>query len=158
MKSVINSIADERLKEEYNAWKVNHPRDFKAEPLKDSDIENWKIWNCSVPGVEKTSWEGGHYKLRLEFTDQYPHEPPKCIFDPPIFHPNVFPSGKVSLSLLEKDWIPQITIKQVLLGIQLLLNDPNFNDPAQVEAFVVHSNGKHLYEQRVKEQAKLMKI
>ena len=35
------------------------------------------------------------------------------VFDPVIFHPNVFPSGKVSLSILEKDWKPQITIKQV---------------------------------------------
>ncbi len=38
-------------------------------------------------------------------------------FDPPLFHPNVFPSGTVCLSLLdvEKDWRPGITIKQVIL-------------------------------------------
>lgn len=35
------------------------------------------------------------------------------VFNPPLFHPNVYPSGKVSLSLLEKDWKPQITVKQV---------------------------------------------
>ena len=36
-------------------------------------------------------------------------------FEPPIFHPNIYPSGTVCLSLLddEKDWAPQITIKQV---------------------------------------------
>lgn len=35
--------------------------------------------------------------------------------------------GTVCLSLLdeEKDWRPAITIKQILLGIQDLLNDPN---------------------------------
>lgn len=36
-------------------------------------------------------------------------------FEPPLFHPNVYPSGTVCLSILEedKDWRPAITIKQV---------------------------------------------
>jgi hypothetical protein len=43
-------------------------------------------------------------------------------FDPVIFHPNIYPSGTVCLSLLdaEKDWRPAITLKQVrprLVGI-----------------------------------------
>ena len=41
------------------------------------------------------------------------------------------------LSILdeEKDWRPAITVKQILLGIQDLLNDPNIKDPAQAEAY-----------------------
>lgn len=37
------------------------------------------------------------------------------VFNPVIFHPNVFPSGKVSLSLIDrnKGWKPQITTKEV---------------------------------------------
>lgn len=36
-------------------------------------------------------------------------------FEPPLFHPNVYPSGTVCLSLLDedKDWRPAVTIKQV---------------------------------------------
>ena len=36
-------------------------------------------------------------------------------FVPPLFHPNVYPSGTVCLSILdeEKLWKPAITIKQV---------------------------------------------
>ena len=36
-------------------------------------------------------------------------------FDPPILHPNVFPSGTVALSLIDKTkgWKPQITVKEV---------------------------------------------
>ena len=39
-------------------------------------------------------------------------------FEPPLFHPNVYPSGTVCLSLLdeEKDWRPAVTIKQVRLS------------------------------------------
>jgi ubiquitin-conjugating enzyme E2 I len=61
------------------------------------------------------------YKLRILFKEDYPSSPPKCKFEPPLFHPNVYPSGTVCLSLLdeEKDWRPAITIKQILLGIQV---------------------------------------
>ena len=43
-------------------------------------------------------------------------------FDPPIFHPNVYPSGTVCLSLLDedKDWRPAVTIKQVINCFLLL--------------------------------------
>lgn len=39
-------------------------------------------------------------------------------FTPPLFHPNVYPSGTVCLSILdeEKSWKPAITIKQVQLS------------------------------------------
>ena len=40
-------------------------------------------------------------------------------FEPPLFHPNVYPSGTICLSLLdeEKGWKPSITIKQVRLSL-----------------------------------------
>ena len=67
----------------------------------------------------QTPWEGGLYKLRMLFKDDYPSSPPKCKFEPPLFHPNVYPSGTVCLSLLdeEKDWRPAVTIKQVQLHV-----------------------------------------
>lgn len=36
-------------------------------------------------------------------------------FTPPLFHPNVYPSGTVCLSILNEDegWKPAITVKQV---------------------------------------------
>lgn len=54
------------------------------------------------------------------------------------------------LSLLdeEKDWRPAITIKQILLGIQELLNEPNPKDPAQAEAYAIYMQDKTDYERR----------
>ena len=79
-------------------------------------------------------------------------------FVPPLFHPNVYPSGTVCLSLLdeEKDWRPAITIKQILLGIQDLLNDPNIKDPAQAEAYTCFCQNRTEYEKRVLAQARAM--
>ncbi|KAG6820640.1 SUMO conjugating enzyme Hus5 [Arthromyces matolae] len=88
-----------------------------------------------------TAWDGGLYKLIMTF--------PEGKFTPALFHPNVYPSGTVCLSILdeEKSWKPAITIKQILLGIQDLLDDPNVNDPAQSDAYT-------MFKRRIKQQAR----
>jgi len=51
-------------------------------------------------------------------------------------------------------WKPALTIKQLLLGIQTLLNDPNPGDPAQEEPYRIFTTNRSLYEARVKDQSK----
>ncbi len=77
-------------------------------------------------------------------------------FVPPLFHPNVYPSGTICLSILneEEGWRPAITIKQVLIGIQDLLDDPNPDSPAQSEAFNLFQNNKSEYKRRVQQEAR----
>ena len=90
------------------------------------------------------------------FNEDYPSSPPKCKFDPVIFHPNVYPSGTVCLSILDenKDWRPAITLKQVLMGIQDLLDSPNNNDPAQSEPSTLLRTNPEAYQRRIVEQTK----
>ncbi|KAK6300092.1 hypothetical protein J4Q44_G00301250 [Coregonus suidteri] len=152
---VLNGIT--RLSQERKAWRKDHPFGFVAVPTKNPDgTMNLMNWECAIPGKKGTLWEGGQYKLRMLFKDDYPSSPPKCKFEPPIFHPNVYPSGTVCLSILEeeKDWRPAITIKQILLGIQELLNEPNIQDPAQAEAYTIYCQNRMDYEKRVRAQAK----
>jgi ubiquitin-protein ligase len=100
----------------------------------------------------QSPWEGGTYRLDLTFTEDYPSKPPKCTFKPPLFHPNVYPSGNVCLSILDeaKDWVPTITVVDILRGIQDLLSEPNLKDPAQREAFVMARDRPAEYEKAVK--------
>src|SRR5271154_4485143 len=109
-------------------------------------------WEAGIPGKAGTPWESGLFKLWLLFPEEYPTRPPKCKFDPPLFHPNVYPSGTVCLSILNEDegWKPAITIKQILLGIQDLLNDPNPESPAQAEAYNLFKKDRAAYEKKVK--------
>ena len=76
------------------------------------------------------------------------------------FSPNVYPSGTVCLSILneDQDWKPSITLKQILIGIQDLLNDPNPNSPAQHEAYGIFKRDKAAYEARVRKQAATYKV
>jgi len=90
----------------------------------------------------------------MEFSEDYPAKPPKCQFPANFFHPNVYPSGTVCLSILneEKDWRPTITIAQLLLGIQDLLDSPNENDPAQAEPYKLYKENREEYNRRVRAQ------
>ena len=99
---------------------------------------------------------GGVYKLTMEFSEDYPNKPPKCQFNPPLYHPNIYPSGTVCLSILseEKGWKPSITIKQILVGVQMLLDDPNIEDPAQSAAYECYVNDRAEYDRNIVRQAR----
>ncbi|XP_041362891.1 SUMO-conjugating enzyme UBC9-A [Gigantopelta aegis] len=152
----MSGIALGRLSEERKSWRKDHPFGFVAKPMKNPDgTLNLLNWECKIPGKKGQTWEGGLYTLRMLFKEDYPSTPPKCKFEPPLFHPNVYPSGTVCLSLLdeEKDWRPAVTIKQILLGIQELLNEPNIKDPAQAEAYTIYCQNREEYDRRVRAQA-----
>jgi len=145
-----------RLREERKAWRRDHPHGFWARPAKQADGSlNLMQWQCGIPGKKETPWEGGLYKLVMTFSEDYPSKPPRCQFQPVIFHPNIYPSGTVCLSILneEKGWKPSITVKQLLLGIQDLLDNPNLDDPAQREPFMLCRENRAAYTARVRQEA-----
>jgi hypothetical protein len=119
---------------------LNSLKGFYAKPAKASDgsLDLMK-WEAGIPGKAGTPWEHGLFKLSLLFPEgtdflqtranrRISHSSTEMYillrrsdtdavgkFDPPLFHPNVYPSGTVCLSILNEDegWKPAITIKQV---------------------------------------------
>ncbi|WFD20675.1 SUMO conjugating enzyme Hus5 [Malassezia caprae] len=123
----MSGICRTRLQEERKQWRRDHPFGFYARPEKEADGSlNLLVWEVGIPGKANTPWEGGVYKLKMYFPEEYPSKPPKYE---------------------EKSWKPAITIKQILLGVQDLLNDPNPGDPAQADAF-------HLFKRKVRQIAR----
>ncbi|CAN4095361.1 unnamed protein product [Withania somnifera] len=150
-------IARGRLAEERKFWRKNHPHGFVARPETGPDGSvNLMVWHCSIPGKPSTDWEGGFYPITMHFSEDYPSKPPKCKFPQGFFHPNVYPSGTVCLSILNEDsgWRPAITVKQILVGIQDLLDQPNPNDPAQTDGYQLYMQDSVEYKRRVRQQAK----
>jgi len=51
-------------------WRKDHPFGFYARPQKNAQgVLDLKIWECGIPGKEKTIWEGGLFKLTVTFPD-----------------------------------------------------------------------------------------
>ena len=90
----MSGIAQARLSEERKSWRKDHPFGFIARPMKNADgTMNLMLWEYGIPGKKGTPWEGGLYKGQIIFKDDFPTTPPKVKFVPPLFHPNVYPSG-----------------------------------------------------------------
>lgn len=51
-------------------WRKDHPFGFYARPQKNAQgVLDLKVWECGIPGKEKTIWEGGLFKLTVTFPD-----------------------------------------------------------------------------------------
>ncbi|CAH1761854.1 5062_t:CDS:2 [Entrophospora sp. SA101] len=144
----MSGICLARLTEERRQWRKDHPYGFYARPMKNEKGLDLLTWQAGIPGKKGTPWENGVYKMIMTF--------PEGKFAPALFHPNVYPSGTVCLSILneEEDWKPAITIKQILLGVQNLLDEPNPESPAQSEAYMLYKKDRVAYEKKIRQQAK----
>mmetsp|Transcript_10237 Transcript_10237/g.26816 ORF Transcript_10237/g.26816 Transcript_10237/m.26816 type:complete len:155 (-) Transcript_10237:381-845(-) len=149
----MSDLCLQRLRTERRDVRKDRPFGFYAKPV---SPDNLREWDCGIPGKKGSPWEGGVYKLRISFPEDYPTKPPKCQFKPVIFHPNIYPSGTVCLSLLaeDKDWRPSVSVKQILLGIQNLLDNPNIDDPAQRDPYILFKTDKAKYEEKVRAEAR----
>ncbi|XP_043818569.1 ubiquitin-conjugating enzyme E2 T isoform X2 [Dromiciops gliroides] len=67
----------------------------------------------------------------------YPFEPPKIRFLTPIYHPNIDSAGRICLDVLKLPpkgaWRPSLNISTVLTSIQLLMAEPNPDDPLMAD-------------------------
>ena len=57
-------------------------------------------WHAVIFGPDDTEWEGGVFKLVLEFSEDYPNKPPKVKFLTKMFHPNIYNDGSICLDIL----------------------------------------------------------
>jgi ubiquitin-conjugating enzyme E2 I len=75
----MSGIAEGRLREERKSWRKDHPIGFWARPVAGADgASNIFSWEAGIPGKKETDWEGGVYKVIMEFSDEFPSRPPKC--------------------------------------------------------------------------------
>jgi hypothetical protein len=79
-----------------------------------------RLWRLKLKYGELLSSFCFNFNSRPYVWD-YPSKPPKCKFPAGFFHPNIYPSGTVCLSILSEEdgWRPSITVKQILLGVQV---------------------------------------
>nr|KAF6395681.1 ubiquitin conjugating enzyme E2 T [Rousettus aegyptiacus] len=98
-------------------WQDAHTDDLRAQILGGAD----------------TPYEKGVFKLEVVIPERYPFEPPQIRFLTPIYHPNIDSAGRICLDILKLPpkgaWRPSLSIATVLTSIQLLMSEPNPDDP-----------------------------
>ncbi|XP_011449276.1 ubiquitin-conjugating enzyme E2 G2 [Magallana gigas] len=133
-----------RLMAEYKQLTLNPPEGIIAGPL---DEENFFEWEAYIMGPEGTCFEGGVFPSRLTFPPDYPLSPPKMKFTCDLFHPNIYPDGRVCISILHapgddpmgyetsaERWSPVQSVEKILLSVVSMLAEPNDESAANVDA------------------------
>ena len=117
------------------------------------DNGNLYKWKAFITGPDNTPYEGGMFLLEVNFPDNYPSSAPQVFFKTPIFHPNIYTSGKVCVSLLTR-WSPEVKVSEILLVIVALLARPNTSDPANRDASTMLDRNKAEFDNRVREETR----
>ena len=131
------------------------------------DDNDYYKWSVLFQGPEDTIFEGGFFKAVLTFPADFPQNPPEMKFITEMFHPNIYKDGKVCISILhspgvdeynlqekaEERWRPSLGVEHILLSVISMLNDPNCDSPANVDAAVMFRNNRKEYEKKVRQLA-----
>jgi len=148
-----------RLQKELKELTKNPVEGFKVELVDDANLFEWRVYIQGPPG---TDFESGIFKAIMTFPEDYPNSPPGMKFISDIWHPNVYPDGRVCISILhlpdpmneqereEETWRPIQTVESILVSVTSMLSDPNFSSPANVDASVELRKKPEEYKKRIR--------
>ncbi|KAK8136257.1 hypothetical protein PG984_004197 [Apiospora sp. TS-2023a] len=141
--------------------------ELQKEPWVNIDLVNDNLlhWKLGLMVINSDSaFNGGYFRAEMLFENEYPYKPPTFRFMIPIYHPNVYPDGKLCISILHNPgedimsgeaaserWSPLQGVESVLRSVLLLLDDPEINSPANVDAGVMYRDDRATYNKKAGE-------
>ena len=150
------------LMKQYKELSRNPPDGIFVGLIDDSDLYKWRV---ILQGPSATIWEGGYFPTTLIFPKDFPNKPPVMHFTMKDFwHPNVYPDGKVCISILHEykedqmntqeklseKWRPILSVEAVLVSVLSMLDAPNINSPANIDASVQYKDHYKEYKRRIR--------
>lgn len=128
--------------------------------------DNIYTWEVVIIGPRDTAYDSGIYRAEMIFPLDYPEAPPTFRFITPIWHPNIDKDGNVCISILHKPgedeygyedlserWLPVRSPESIILSILCLLNSPNCESPANLEASQQYRDDPISYHKKVRRLA-----
>ncbi|EOD47699.1 ubiquitin conjugating enzyme [Neofusicoccum parvum] len=133
--------------------------------------ENIFEWDVALIVLNPDSiYYGGYFKAKMTFPKNYPFSPPDFKFMRSLYHPNVYPDGRLCISILHppgddemsgelasERWSPAQRVESVLLSILSLLDDAEPSSPANVDAGVLLRKDPAQYKEMVKKDLEISK-
>lgn len=143
-----SSMAKRALALEYKRLQEQMVEGFTVDLIDENNLFEWAV---GIFGPPDTLYEGGYFKATMKFPNDYPYSPPTLCFQTKVWHPNVYTSGTLCISILHpptdntnsgelpcERWNPAQTVRTILLSVISLLNEPNTSSPANVEAALMY--------------------
>uniref|UniRef100_A0A0G4HQ76 UBC core domain-containing protein n=1 Tax=Chromera velia CCMP2878 TaxID=1169474 RepID=A0A0G4HQ76_9ALVE len=154
------NVARELLKKQF--MELNKDTDSPFSIGLDDD-SNWFKWRVCFEGPQDTMWEGGLFTAMLTFPEDFPNKPPEMKFVNEMWHPNIYPDGRVCISILhdpgedqfnpqersDERWRPILGVESILVSVISMLGEPNLDSPANIDAAVHMKNTPDEYKKKV---------
>lgn len=120
-----------RIAKELEECRQDHESGVTLQLVSESDLTHLTGYFKGPPG---TPYEGGLFKVDINIPNEYPFKPPMMKFVTKIYHPNISSvTGAICLDILKHAWTPILTLKSLLISLQLLLQLPEPSDPQDAE-------------------------
>ncbi|KAM0107321.1 Ubiquitin-conjugating enzyme subunit [Aspergillus fumigatus] len=152
-----------------NEYKALAKEDWVNIELNDEDIFNWNVGLIVLN--PDSLYYGGYFKASMKFSKNYPYSPPEFRFLRPLYHPNIYPDGKLCISILHapgedemsgelasERWSPAQRVESVLISILSLLDDAEVSSPANVDAGVMLRKDFESYKALVRKDVEQSKM
>lgn len=119
-------------------------------------------------GPPDSPYEGGVFRLTVNFPYNYPYSPPIVAFTTRVYHPNINQNGQICHNILSSAWnweimSPEISkffylfiifIVLIVQNIYDLLKEPNPDDPLMQEIADQYKNKRNKFIKIAKEWTK----
>ena len=156
-----SSIAKQLLSKQLIELTKDESNGFSVGLEDDSNLFKWRV--C-FEGPQDSLYEGGLFTAVLSFPNDFPNSPPEMQFETELFHPNVYPDGKVCISILhppgtdqfneqeteDERWRPILGVESILMSVLSMLLDPNPNSPANMDAAVMYRDSNAEWKKKVR--------
>ena len=145
-------------------------KQFLKDPLSeigcDVDLENDDLyhWKGVLQGPKDSIYKGGFFYFGIDFTKDYPNEPPKAYFSTKIFNPNIFDGengekNSICIGILHSNkWkkipIEERSVKRIIYAFYNLFNEPNPDSYLNDKAADLYKNNKKEFERIAKDYVK----
>jgi len=128
------------------------------------DDSNWFKWTVCFEGPPDTLYEGGIFSATLTFPEDFPNNPPCMKFEQEMLHPNIYPDGRVCISILhppgtdqfneqetaDERWRPILGVESILVSVISMLGEPNLDSAANIDAAKLFKENPVEYKKRVR--------
>eukprot|EP00800_Vazella_pourtalesii_P006422 TRINITY_DN182_c0_g1_i11.p1 TRINITY_DN182_c0_g1~~TRINITY_DN182_c0_g1_i11.p1 ORF type:complete len:1151 (-),score=160.40 TRINITY_DN182_c0_g1_i11:220-3672(-) len=108
------------------------------------------LWHLMLEETAQTPYEGGVFRLYIEFTKEYPNKPPNIRFITPIYHCNINSAGRICHMILDRFYSPEKKIRELLDHIYGLLLEATPDDPLDSYKATLLRTNKQEYDRQAK--------